>query len=367
MCYLDNEQLKGSIIMGWDFLISSFIADLIVNRKEKKTNSFVPMQNSFKSSVSERMFVNARNKTIIAEYIPIQMEWFNDPATYHFPLPLFILTDEQQLQLKYYYSRLSTNPNLVDSRTALIHYLFKLWRDENKIGLINLIQNEVLYMIDYISPNSQQERMYQHLAMFISSECYFFKGDFTNAIKRLYQTLDWQEIYDNIEEKDGSDFNGLSFFHHAVIANIINIYALVGLPEKADEMRNACRITISAEKASNASLLSASNNDENYREFVRNTSKVFDASTSLFGYYTFENSWYNENFFKEVCTSVIRGQAIYSIETSLFATKEIVYEDAKGIFDDVFGTYPSLRIGWRGHIINYKEAINRCREEISKI
>ncbi len=353
--------------MGWDFLISSFIADLIVNRKEKKANSYIAPQNSFNSSVPERMFINARSKTIIAEYIPIQLGWFDDPATYHFPLPLFLLTQEQQIRLKYYYSILNTNPKSIDNRTALIHYLYKLWRDENKIGLINLIQNEVLYMIDHISPTSQQERMYQHLAMFISSECYFFKGDFTNALKRLYQTLDWQEIYDNIEDKDGIDFNGLSFFHEAVIANIINIYALVGLPDKSDEVRNACRKTISAKKASNISILNSFNNDETYRQFVRNTSSIFDSRTTFFGYYTFDNSWYNENFFKEACTSVIRGQAIYSIETAMFAAKEIVYEDAKGIYDDVFETYPSLRIGWKGHIINYKEAVNRCREEVSKI
>ena len=80
--------------------------------------------------------------------------------------------------------------------------------------------------------------------MFISSECYFFQGDFANALKRLYRTLDWQEIYDNAEDKDGIDFNGLPKFHEAVIANIINIYALVDLPGKTDEVRNACKLVI---------------------------------------------------------------------------------------------------------------------------
>ena len=293
--------------MGWEHILSGLIAKAIVDRKYKKREEKeYPSEQPFtqpavqvKTSVQERLFVNARKKAITANYIPVSPDIFYMDEPYLGDAFLYSFDDVQKEQLTSYYSKLSFNPNLINVRTELIHYLWKEWKEFFTTGCLPLLQNELLWIIDYFAPTTQEEHMYQHVAMFISSECYFFQGDFANALKRLYQTLDWQEIYDNAEDKDGIDFNGLAKFHEAVIANIINIYALVGLPSKTDEVRNACKLVIKEVQASYRSIMKSYEKDENMLTFLQDSSNMLSAKYGLSGYYMFAGSWYSENFFKE--------------------------------------------------------------------
>lgn len=358
--------------MSWDYLIAGFLADIIVNRKERKAEKRQSGYSniSSKNAFAEKIFVNSKKKEILATYAPISLEWFDEPDTYHFPCPLFLMNDEQRAVIRNYYTRLSVNPNLIECRTALVHYLLNFWRDKAILStmVIDMLQNELLYIIDFLYPSTQEEQMYRHLAMFLSSECYFFKGDFTNALKRLYQALDWQELLDNAEDKGGIDFNGLQKFHESIIANIINIYALMGMPEKADEVRKACSLVISSAVSLHRDILVQYRNDETMRTFLNDSINVLYARDNLYGYYLFDPFWYKENFFREACTSIIRGQAIYSIETTIMQSKEIYYDDAaQCIFDGIFGTYPSMCFKGYGKVANYKAAIEHCRKEVEAI
>ena len=315
--------------MGWEHILSGLIAKAIVDRKYKKQEEkgylsgqpFTQPAMQVKTAVQERLFVNARKKSIIANYIPVSPDVFYMDEPYLGGTFLYSFNDDQKAQLTSYYSKLSFNPNLINVRTELIHYLWREWKEFFTTGCLPLLQNELVWIIDYFVPATQEEHMYQHVAMFISSECYFFQGDFTNALKRLYQTLDWQEIYDNAEDKDGIDFNGLANFHEAVIANIINIYALVGLPAKTDEVRNACRLVIKEAQASHRSVMKSYERDENMLTFLQDSSNMLNAKCSLVGYYMFAGSWYSENFFKESCQTIIRGQTIYDIQTMIIQPK----------------------------------------------
>lgn len=361
--------------MGWEHILSGLIAKAIVDRKYKKQEEkeylseqpFTQSSGQVKTSVQERLFVNARKKSIIANYIPVSPDIFYMDEPYLGDRFLYSFDDAQKAQLASYYSKLSFNPNLINARTELIHYLWREWREFFTTGCLPLLQNELLWIIDYFAPTTQEEHMYQHLALFISSECYFFQGDFANALKRLCQTLDWQEIYDNAEDKDGIDFNGLAKFHEAVIANIINIYALVGLPNKADEVRNACKLVIKEAQASYRSILKSYENDENMSAFLRDSSNILNAKNGFLGYYLFAGSWYSENFFKESCQTIIRGQAIYDIQTMILQPKDISYESQMGEYDGVWAKYDSLCFQGNGSVINYKKAIERCREDIMHI
>ena len=361
--------------MGWEHILSGLIAKAIVDRKYKKheekaqpTERYITQPAvQLKTSVPERLFVNARKKSIIAKYIPVSPNIFYMDEPYLGDTFLYSFTDDQVERLASYYSKLSFNPNLICVRTELIHYLWKEWKEFFTSGCLPLLQNELLWIIDYFAPTTQEEHMYQHLAMFISSECYFFQGDFANALRRLYQTLDWQEIYDNAEDKDGIDFNGLAKFHEAVIANIINIYALMGLPNKADEVRNACKLVIKEAQASYRSILKSYQNDENMSTFLRDSSNILNAKNGILGYYIFAGSWYSENFFKESCQTIIREQAIYDIQTMIQQPKDISYESQMGEYDGVWAMYDSLCFQGNGSVINYKKAIEQCRDDVMRI
>lgn len=361
--------------MGWEHILSGLIAKAIVDRKYKKheektqsTERYITQPEvKVKTSVPERLFVNARKKSIAANYIPVSPDIFYMDEPYLGDTFLYSFIDDQKEQLASYYSKLSFNPNLINIRTELIHYLWREWKEFYTTGCLPLLQNELLWMIDYFAPTTQEEHMYQHVAMFISSECYFFQGDFANALKRLYQTLDWQEIYDNAEDKGGIDFNGLAKFHEAVIANIINIYALIGLPNKTDEVRNACKSVIKEAQASYRSILKSYENDENMSTFLRDSSNILNAKNGISGYYMFAGSWYSENFFKESCQTIIRGQAIYDIQTMILQPKDISYESQMGEYDGVWAMYDSLCFQENGAVINYKKAIERCRADVMRI
>ena len=358
--------------MSWECLISGLLAGWIMDKHEQKKKA--AMLSPAKSAVSpvsgvvtERQFINTRNKTLIAYYQAIPASWFDDPEGEHDILATSLISGEDKVKLRYYYSRLEATPNSCECRTALIHYLYKSWVEHDQICLLSLLQNELLYLIDYMHPITQQERMYQHLAMFLSAECYFFNGEFAKALKRLYQALDWEEIYDNVAEKDGIDFNGLGKFHEAAVANIINLYALADLPDKADQARKAFSRVINENRSSYASMLADATNGSDFREYVRDSSAALMARDTIQGFYTLSLFYHRENIFKESCTSVIRGQVIYSIDCEFYQPKDIWMGEAKGLYEKVFDIYPALFIRGRGTVINYQDALARDRAELMTI
>lgn len=355
--------------MGWEHLLSGFLAGLIVDKHEKKKkasagSSFGDSSSPIGAAVAERQYINTRNKTIIATYQPIPTAWFDDPDTDHELLPTYLLDDSDVEKLRSYYTRVEVNPNSIEARTTLIHFLYKLYMDDGQICFVPLLQNELLYLIDYYTPRTEQEEMFRHLAMFISAECYFFNGELALAMKRLYQTLDWQAIFDNSSEKDGIDFNGLSAFHEAVVVNIINIYALAGLPEKANNIRAVLRRMVNDRKSFYAGMQSDYLHNDNLYEYARDCSAALMAANKFQGYYLLSVDSYRENLFKESCTAIIRDQPIYSIECSFYSLKDMIFKDCDGIYDDVQGMYPTLIINYKGSILNYPACINRDLDEL---
>lgn len=356
--------------MGWDTLFAGLLAGWIVEKRDqdKKQKELLKQQPSYSAqgtgSISERLFVNARNKQLTETYKKVCLDFFEDSES---NFGIIGLMDSHQQKMRYYYSRLEVNPSSFDCRTELVHFILKLWRDEKNEDMIDLLQNELIYMIDYMHAETQEERMYQHLAMFLSAECYCFKAEFAKALKRLYQALDWQDIYDNVDGKDGIDFNGLYSFHEAVVSNIINLYAFAGLPEKANEVRAACRALIKESKESYHSLMAMNNNDAFMRDFVQKKYDIIMATDKFQGYYLISDTWYSNNLFKESVTSVIRGQAIYAIETLYVDKKAFNVFDDKGFVGDELKYYRSLDVNGYGYISNYESALDRNREEMRKI
>ena len=358
--------------MGWEHLLSGLLAGWILDKHEKKKEasahaSVVETTSPIGAAVAEQQFINARNKTIVAHYQAVSSAWFDDVDDEHELLPLYLLGKEDVEKLRYYYARVEISPNSIDSRTALIHFLYRLWIDDGQVCFIPLLQNELLYLIDYYVPRTQQEEMYRHLAMFISAECHFFEGQFALALKRLYQTLDWQAIYDNVSEKDGIDFNGLSHFHEAVVVNIINIYALAGLPEKAATARKAFSRVVSEFRQLFSKMMSDYRNNASLYQYSFDSAEALMATNQIQGYYMLSLSSYKENLFRESCTAVIRGLPTYSIECEFQPPKDIYFENLKGLYNNVFQEYPTMVIRYKGTVTNYEACLGRDLEELKSI
>lgn len=354
--------------MGWDSLFAGLLAGWIVDRREQKERQRAQIEQVYSSSgsgsISERLFITARNKQLTDPYIKVCLDNIDNPKS---NFGIITLHGSYQEKLRYYYSRLEVNPSSFDCRTELVHFILKSWKDEDNVLMIDLLQNELIYMIDYMHPHKQEERMYQHLAMFLSAECYFFKGEFAKALKRLYQVLDWQEIYDNVDNNNGIDFNGLYFFHEATVSNIINLYALSGLSEKTDEVRVACKSLMKEVRESYYSLMSTNSNSSSMRDFIQGDYDMIMARDRFQGYRFISDTSYKSNLFKESVTGIIRGQAIYSIETISCNKKSFsVFEDCD-VVNNELKKYNSLCLQGYGIIKNYEAALNRDREEMRSI
>lgn len=350
--------------MGWEHMIAGLLASWIVDRNDRKKVSQQSSISSGVASISERLFVKARDKCLPACYEKVCLNQKDNTDT---NFQIGSLNDQEQDKLRYYYSRLELTPASFDCRTQLVHFILKLWKDDCNENMIDLLQNELIYLIDYMQSHTQEERMYQHLAMFLSAECYFFKGEFANALRRLYQVLDWQEMYDNIDGKDGIDFNDLCEFHEAVVSNIINLYALAGLPEKANEVRTACRALVKEGQDSYQYLMSVNRDSVGMKDFLQGKYDILMATNTFQGYYLISDTSYTNNIFKESVTTVIRGQAIYSIETLPYERKCFTIIEDSGEVEGNITNYMSLCIQGYGIIRNYEAALNRDREKMRQM
>ena len=101
--------------------------------------------------------------------------------------------------------------------------------------------------------------------------------------------------------------------------------------------------------------------------FLRDSSNILNARNGFLGYYLFAGSWYSENFFKESCQTIIRGQAIYDIQTMIQQPKDISYGPQMGEYDGVWAEYDSLCFLDNGSVMNYKKAIERCLNDVMRI
>ena len=128
-----------------------------------------------------------------------------------------------------------------------------------------------------------------------------------------------------------------------------------------------CKLVIKEAQASYRSILKSYQNDENMSTFLRVSSNILNAKNGILGYYIFAGSWYSENFFKESCQTIIRGQAIYDIQTMIQQPKDISYDSRMGEYDGVWAMYDSLCFQGNGSVINYKKAIEKCRDDIMRI
>lgn len=350
--------------MGLEHLFAGMLASWIIDkREEKKILAATREKNENISTrktavMNERAFVDRRKKKISIEYKSFADELYNcGEMDSH-----FLLQANEKYCILDYYRRLEIAPYSVDCRTAFISYLFYLWNCKGSVGLMQMLQNELAYLIDCVNPRDSKERMYQHLAMFLSSECYFLHGEFGNALKRLYKILDWREIYASVEDEDGFDFNGLADFHEAVIANIMSIYALVGLKYKAIEFSNSCSYVISQIKDLHRMAKNNTLSDRSFCEYMDNASRVLSASDQIEGYYFIGDTSPSQNLFEDACYG-----SVYSIPCLLTQKKHISVNNSNGLYYGQHGNYPTLFFEEKGGIINYKAAIERERKIVENI
>ncbi|MBR2180505.1 MAG: hypothetical protein IJ949_01300 [Oscillospiraceae bacterium] len=328
--------------MGFEQLFAGLVAAWMIDRYEHRDERKKAALRR-RSAAAERMFVNARKKDISAAYVPFTFNSAANTDDAHETNALHSLPEHEREQVLTYYSQLKENPNSIKCRTELIHYLWVLWRNDRYDNLTDMLQNELIYLIDHVQPKNRPEHMFQHLAMFLSAECYFMQGKLGNALKRLYQVLDCQEIYDNASEGDGFDLNGLAKFHNAVIGNILSIYMLAGLKDKAVEFKDCC-------------------------EGIMDYSVTqLTSGEKIQGYFFLYTGYYSENLFKESYYRLSDGYPVYDIECLLASSSDISVSNSAGIYEGRLGKYPTLWFDEFGGIVNYPEVIERERETIRNI
>lgn len=348
--------------MGWDQMFAGLFAGWLLNGKDKKRNKDASQRVNFSSgvsSVSERLFVRKRDQSLPVFYKGVCLDEEDMDSNFQ----IFTLSDSERKELQYFYSRLEVVPASFDCRTQLVHFIFKLWRNGHE-NMIDLLQNELIYLVDYMQPYSQEEHMYQHLAMFLSAECYFFKGEFANALKRLYQALDWQVIYDDIDDRDAPL---LLSFHEAIVSNIINLYALAGLSEKANEVRGACRALVKEAQETKRRILATSGDFASLKSFLQEETDMLMATDTFQGYYFIDDTAYTNNLFQESVTGIVKGQAIYGIEALPCGRNSVTTIEDYGEIDGKFFNYTSLCMQGFGVVHNYEAALSRDREKMRHI
>ena len=339
--------------MSWDFLIASIIADVIVKRRERKrqrrnTDTVIDSTYRRASAASQRLFLRSRNKSVIGEYRVIPKERFDHPNL--FPKEANV-KDTDYERLRYHYFKLRVNLENCDYHAELAHHLLHIWYEDANPTVLPLLQNELLYIIEHVVVTTIEGRLYQHLAMFLSAQCFFFQGDFVNAIKRYYQALGWLEVYQNIE-RDDFITNGLEYFTEAIIANVVNIFALYGLPEKSDEVRKACNAAVADAQRTDYQLL-ANPESASIRTYIKQCMEVLSAREKFTGFYVLDDRSYKTgNMLKESLTAIIGGEGLFNISPSLYHISEMTEPSDK------------LCIPWLTPIVNLPEIISSTREEI---
>ncbi|MBQ9828613.1 MAG: hypothetical protein IJM62_08005 [Lachnospiraceae bacterium] len=353
-------------MLGMDEFFAAFLAFKIMEGRETKKNNKRIQKRKAPSAAGERSFIRAADKHLYEDRETPDHALLTSGCEIPADSVYSALDPEERTFVSAFYRKIQEEPSSCAYRCGLITWLWNRWKEKDRRELINVINNELAFIID--SPSGGiYNPMYRHLAMFLSSECCFFTGEFDNSLKRLYQALDWDEIYENLEDPDGIDMNGLMQFHEAALVNIISIYALAGLPEKADAVRRNCSAAISSFNRMYDELITRCAGKTSFIDHLMNSRAALFASRKMLGYYTYQAPKDSKNLFSDSFTSLENGMACYNIDFLITEEKDIRILEKPEDHADPESIYPRLKLGYHGCIDGYMQALDRCRERIRSI
>lgn len=274
------------------------------------------------------------------------------------------IVQEERNKILNMYVNVKNQPTYLRWRTDLIEKL--LYIEYYGMGTTqHLVHNELLYIINEFVPRNETETMIKKMCCFIDADYYFIQGQFEYALKRLYDVLEWDRILNNEWLKDGCSGNGLEGFYQSVVLNIINIYALLGLPEKTHETRRVFQTLYNQTKKQNQSIKSMSigNSTEQLTDYLRKNDMAYDATSSFIGYASIRLAVYNSpGMFDEFVLGVFGNKQVYNISPGFYYETE--YNSVVNDNDECVST---MAIKEFGTIIDINRKIAREREGVEQL
>lgn len=240
-------------------------------------------------------------------------------------------------------------------RLQLIQFLLSIEEEAN--GSVQfMLHNELLYMINNFTPSGEVQVMYQKVCCFLDAEFYFLQGDFVSALMRLYDVLNWDKLLDNPWLLDRMVSNGLEEIYIDTVVNIINIYALLGMSEKIQQMRAVFGTLYEQANAQERSLDEFDEEhgaSESYRAFRSAQKRALRTNSGFVGFYSLRGEAFRDNMFDNFYNHTERG-VFYLITPGFFY--EVSYSN-----DDVC---PEMQMKRYGTVSDYKEKIEKAQVEL---
>lgn len=350
--------------------IFSLVAYFDMKREQKKEQMAAgTTAKKYDSFAVEKAYLQSKNTMIPEVYEQLDLSFFDSETDFSESTYETVdgnsFSEETKERLRYLYALVHADPCSIEKRTELIQELLRVKQTMFE-PTEHLIHNELLYVIDMYHAQNNRDRLVQHLCMMLDAEYYLMKGDYLNALKRYYKVLNWDEVLKNGRIHENLDANGLESLYEAAVINIINIYALLGLREKAAETREKFKFIYNVTQHIMLGGSSPDGNQELYNSVMMYQVKIreaFYAEDEPKGFFIFgDNALQNKNMFMSCYLGNFGGVDGYFLTIGLEYNLDTV--DVAGLRDGKFGAYPSLRIGSFGCIVDAKYKAQKQLDDI---
>lgn len=185
---------------------------------------------------------------------------------------------------------LKNDSNAVQMRCHLVEVLigiinsYKLQSKEMRAYLIEECRYHLHVVLSKLSI-SKHTIATKYLLIAIDAELYIIQGNYLDALRCYYRIFDWDRMLNNAYKEESYDYDGTECLYEVIVTNIINIYALLSLPEKADEVRSCFWKIIENSKGSLSGILEQCKTS-GHADYVRSCIKGYSSSYMAYGFYT---------------------------------------------------------------------------------
>lgn len=339
-------------------ILTKKVYDYVTGAKERKP-SFSERMAKAGATTAPRILLDRINVAIDETYQRFSAEDFQktqmDEVRAKCVAEFSELSPSEQEQIKHLYNRIG-GYTAWHVRLDLLRFLLDI--EENHHGSVQfMIHNELLYMINDFRAYGEREIMLKKVCCFLDAEFYFLQGDFVSSLRRLYDAINWDKILENPWLYDICDSNGLEEFYTCAVMNIINIYALLGLSDKADQTRSVFNTLYQQAVQVNQGCDEISRklgSTPSYDAYRTARMRALSTSTAFVGFHSLRGDSYREEMFDSYVLGVIGGEVVYDISPSL--CYEVTYESN--------GETPVMKIKAFGAIGDYRKKIEMARETI---
>lgn len=219
----------------------SFSAAIRLYEEQQAIDQYLSAFNQVLPYVRKRLRYNWRDNQVVMDKMTEVSEEIGD---------FFIHPDARRAKdgLPYRMTAYNSYCASEDAANRIIDELFHV------IYECNIFNREILYILTdacrfYLYEMERLVKKNHHevalLVLFLEAELYILEGDWVRAVTCYHQILGWEPLLMSMEQmQDDWPCNeptliiGAEDFYEALFVNLVNIYALLNIPECTDHMRN---------------------------------------------------------------------------------------------------------------------------------